>query len=243
MPDSAALASIPEPRRSLLVALKLGGAQRIGDLAEAIGITYEGTRQHLQQLELQGWAFKRVERDSTPGRPGSRYRLTDAGDHLFPKEYEELAVALIDAAGERLGAAAVRTLLEEVARRKVEKWRPALEGQALPQRLEALRNIYLKDDPFCRVEHGDGDGAPSRLVELNCPYLEVARRRPALCSVTVSVLRELLGRKVVRTERFQDGCGRCVFTVAEEAAPAEAPLFDWEPEPPAEAEPAAEPQA
>jgi predicted ArsR family transcriptional regulator len=228
MADSTALASIPEPRRSLLVALKLGGAQRIGDLAEAIGITYEGTRQHLQQLELQGWALKRVERDSTPGRPGSRYRLTDAGDHLFPKEYEDLAVALIDAAADRLGPAAVRTLLEEVARRKVEKWRPALEGKALPQRLEALRNIYLEDDPFCRVEHGDG--GPPRLVELNCPYLDVARRRPALCSVTVSVLRELLGRKVVRTERFQDGCGRCVFTIADDGVPAETPLFDWEPE-------------
>ena len=229
MADSAALASIPEPRRSLLVAMKLGGAQRIGDLAEAIGITYEGTRQHLQQLELQGFAVKRVERDSTPGRPGSRYRLTDAGDHLFPKEYEELAVALIDAAGDRLGPAAVRVLLEEVARRKVERWRPALDGKPLPKRLEALRNIYLKDDPFCRVEHGDG-GEPSKLVELNCPYLEVARRRPALCSVTVSVLRDLLGRKVVRTERFQDGCGRCVFTIGDEAASPEAPLFDWEPE-------------
>jgi predicted ArsR family transcriptional regulator len=229
MADSAALASIPEPRRSLLVAMKLGGAQRIGELAEAIGITYEGTRQHLQQLELQGWAVKRVERDSTPGRPGSRYRLTDAGDHLFPKEYEDLAVALIDAAGDRLGPAAVRTLLEEVARRKVERWRPALEGKALPQRLEALRNIYLEDDPFCRVEHGDG-GGPAKLVELNCPYLDVARRRPALCSVTVSVLRELLGRKVVRTERFQDGCGRCVFTIADDRVPAETPLFDWEPE-------------
>ncbi|HEX6201890.1 MAG TPA: winged helix-turn-helix transcriptional regulator [Thermoanaerobaculia bacterium] len=237
MADSAALASIPEPRRSLLVALKLGGAQRIGELAEAIGITYEGTRQHLQQLELQGWAVKRVERDSTPGRPGSRYRLTDAGDHLFPKEYEDLAVALIDAAGDRLGPAAVRTLLEEVARRKVEKWRPALEGKPLPQRLEALRNIYLEDDPFCRVEHGDG--GPAKLVELNCPYLDVARRRPALCSVTVSVLRELLGRKVVRTERFQDGCGRCVFTIADDRVPAETPLFDWEPEPEPEPDPEA----
>lgn len=222
------LASIPEPRRSLLVALKTGGPRRIGDLAETIGITYEGTRQHLRQLELQGWVSRRVERDSAPGRPGSRYRLTDAGDHLFPKEYEDLAVALIDAASDRLGAEAVRTLLAEVARRKVERWRPLLAGKPLAQRLEALRGIYLADDPFCRVERDDG--GPPRLVEMNCPYLDVARRRPALCSVTVSVLRELLGRKVVRTERFQDGCGRCVFTIADESAEPDSPLFDWEPE-------------
>lgn len=226
--ETNALSSMPEPRRSILVALKSGGALRIADLADQIGITYEGTRQHLRQLETQGWVTRRVERESAPGRPRSLYRLTVAGDHLFPKEYEELAIELIDAVGDRLGPEAVRALLEEVARRKVEQWRPLLAGKTVDQKLQALTSLYLAKDPFCQVERG-ADGS-TRLVEMNCPYLEVARRRPALCSVTVSVLRQLLGRKVVRTERFQNGCGRCVFEVAPEPVEPEAPLFDWEPE-------------
>ncbi len=231
MKNTESLDALPEPRRSILVAIKGTGAMDITELAERIGISYEGMRQQLGQLELDGWVTRTLERGtSRPGRPRSLLQLTPAGDHLFPKEYDDLAVALIDAAGERLGPAAVRQLLEEVARKKVEHWEPRLAGKSFEERLEALSDIYLSDDPFCRVEYGDSDGP--KLVEMNCPYLEVARRRPALCSVTVSVLRRLLGRRVMRTERFQDGCGRCVFQIEEETASQDDELFDWEPSPP-----------
>ena len=234
MNETKALDAMPEARRSILVALKRGGSQGIGELADGIGISYEGVRQQLGQLELEGWITRRVERTvPRPGRPRSLYRLTSAGEHLFPKEYDDLAVALIDAASERLGPEATRDLLEEIARKKIEYWEPLLAGKSFEERLEALRGIYLADDPFCAVEYGEGE-AP-RLMEMNCPFLEVARRRPALCSVTVSVLRHLLGREVVRTERFQDGDGRCVFKVLDEPAgePADGP-FVWETDPPAE---------
>lgn len=229
MTSTHALAAMAEPRRALLKSLKGQGPKAISQLAEEVGITYEGVRQHLSQLELEGWIQRRIEpRTPGPGRPRSLYHLTIAGDHLFPKGYDDLAVALIDAAADRLGKKAVQDLLEEVATRKVEQWQPAVEGLPLEGRLEVLKNIYVADDPFCKVEYGP-DEAP-RLVEMNCPYLEVARRRPALCSVTVSVLRRLLGRPVVRTERFQEGDGRCVFRVLEKAPNAEKePLFDWEP--------------
>lgn len=231
MENTESLDALPEPRRSILVAIKGTGAMDISELAERIGISYEGTRQQLAQLELDGWVTRSLEREtSRPGRPRSLFRLTSAGDHLFPKEYDDLAVAIIDAASERLGPEAVRQLLEEVARKKVEHWEPKLAGKSFEERLEALSDIYLSDDPFCRVEYGDAE-AP-KLVEMNCPYLEVARRRPALCSVTVSVLRRLLGRRVVRTERFQDGCGRCVFRIGGEAESSGEELFDWEPAPP-----------
>ncbi len=65
-----------------------------------------------------------------------------------------------------------------------------------------------------------------RLAALSDIYLS----DDALCSVTVSVLRRLLGRRILRTERFQDGCGRCVFRIEGEVESAE--LFEWEPSPP-----------
>lgn len=228
MSETRALDAMPEPRRAVLTELKLSGPRSIHDLAERLGISYEAVRQHLGQLELEGWIGRRVERDSPgPGRPRSLYRLTSAGDHLFPKAYDDLAVELIDAAAERLGPEAVRALLEQVARRKVEQWQPLLEGRSEGERLEALQDVYRRDDPFCRVER-DEDGR-AQLVEMNCPFLEVARRRPALCSVTVSVLRHLLGREVVRTERFQSGDGRCVFRVLERPDEDPEQVFRFEP--------------
>lgn len=223
------LEALSEPRREILTEIKRRGARSIAELASHVGVSYEAVRQHLSQLAADGWVTSQVERAANgPGRPMSLYRLTTAGDHLFPKEYDDLAVALIDAAGERLGAEAVRTLLAEVAERKVERWLPQLADLSFDERLEALRDVYLEGDPYCRVEHGDGGEA--KLVEMNCPYLEVARRRPALCSVTVSVLRRLLGRRVVRSERFQDGDGRCVFRVLDETVAADRPLFELEPD-------------
>lgn len=225
------LESMVEARRTLLTAIKRRGASSIASLAEHLGISYEGTRQHLGQLELEGWVRRRSERDAASlGRPRQLYTLTTAGDHLFPKEYDELAVTLIDAAGEHLGDEAVRTLLAGVADKKVRQLLPRVEGRSLAARLEVVKDLYRREDPFTSVELDEDGGA--RLIERNCPYLEVARQRPALCSVTVSVLRRLLGRKVTRVERFQNGLQRCVFEVSSEPDDENAAGFEWEPEMP-----------
>lgn len=231
MTQAHVLSAMPEPRRAILTALKGGGPLSMADLAEQIGISYEAIRQQMSQLVLEGWVSRKLDRgSSTPGRPRSLYHLTSAGDHLFPKEYDDLAVALIDAASERLGGEAVRSLLAEVTRRKVEAWEPLLKGKSIEERLEALQDVYLEEDPFTQVER-NGDGA-LRLVERNCPFLSVAERRPALCSVTVSVLRRLLGVEVIRRERFQNGDGRCVFQVfPDRPVTPDDESFDWEPEP------------
>lgn len=224
-----ALETMSEPRRAILRAIKHSGPLPIVELADRVGVTYEAVRQHLAQLELEGWLDRCVERRASGrGRPRSRWRLTSAGEHLFPKDYEELAVTLLDVAAETLGPESVRTLLAAVAEKKVASWLPAVEGKPIEARLTALQGIYKRDDPFCRVDFGaEGE---ARLVEMNCPFYDVAQRRPQLCSVTVSVLRRLLGREVVRVERFQEGHGRCVFKVLAEESRRDEPIFDWEPE-------------
>lgn len=240
MSRSPTLDAMPESRRALLAELKRRGGSTIAELAPGLGVSYEATRQQIGQLEHEGWVSRQVVRDPQQrGRPRARYQLTGAGEHLFPKEYPDLAVALLDAAAERLGPTAVKEVLAEVARRKVADWKPRLEGKSFAERIDALRDIYAVDDPYCTVEQGP-DGR-TRLIEVNCPFRDVALRRPALCSVTVSVLRNVLGREVVRVERLQSGDGRCVFEirdVTEGAAPGAtgdatlpAEEFAWEPEP------------
>lgn len=138
------------------------------------------------------------------GRPATLYRLSDAGDHLFPKAYDELAVAVIDAVAEELGHDAALRVLTRVSNDRVDTLAPSLEGMTLSERLEALRNWYAVDDPYM-------DATGDRLIERNCPYYNTAMRRPALCSVSVNALTRLLGVRVEREEKFQNGDGRCVF--------------------------------
>jgi predicted ArsR family transcriptional regulator len=129
---------------------------------------------------------------------------------LFPKNYDELSVQLIDAVVDRLGLAALKQLLGAITDKRVDEWSPRLEGKSVKERVLALQEIYGEGDQYMSAEIGR-DGI--RLIERNCPFFNVASRRPALCSVTVSALQRLLGVQVQREERFQMGHGRCVFRV------------------------------
>jgi len=97
---------LPDSRRAILMALKRQGPSTIAQLADELQLTGEAVRQQLLQLQREGWIESRVTRSAErgrTGRPATSYRLTDAGDHLFPKQYEALSVALIDAVGAQLG--------------------------------------------------------------------------------------------------------------------------------------------
>jgi predicted ArsR family transcriptional regulator len=169
-------------------------------------------RQQLLQLQREGWieAVDPASVRGRTGRPATAYRLTDAGEHLFPKHYDALAVAVIDAVAEELGTAAAVRVLARVSDERVQSVAPSLEGLTLEQRIEVLKSWYAADDPYMSVER---DGDDYRLIERNCPFYSTAMNRPALCSVSVNALTQLLGMRVHREEKFQNGDGRCVFRV------------------------------
>lgn len=195
------------------MALKQHGTATISQLAADLALTGEAVRQQLLQLQREGWVEPATPRGSAPGRtgrPATSYRLTEAGDHLFPKHYDALAVAVIDAVAEELGMEAATRVLERVSNDRIAAVEPSLRGLNLRERLEALKNWYLDDDPYMDTAR---DGEDLLLIERNCPFLNTAMRRPALCSVTVNALTRLFGVRVHREEKFQNGDGRCVFRI------------------------------
>ena len=105
---------------------------------------------------------------------------------------------------------AVKRVLRRVANDKVSATEPDLRNMTLEQKIESLKSWYLEDDPYMDAEKAGGD---FRLVERNCPFYNTAMRRPSLCSVSVNALTQLLGVRVRREEKFQDGDNRCVFHV------------------------------
>jgi predicted ArsR family transcriptional regulator len=204
---------LPDSRRAILIALKRHGSATIAQLADELDLTGEAVRQQLLQLQREGWIEPKVARSAErgrTGRPATAYVLTTAGDHLFPKQYDALNVAMIDAVAEELGEEAAKRVLKNVANAKIAATEPVLRDLALPERLAKLKDWYVAGDPYMDVEDAP-DGY--RLIERNCPYINTAMRRPSLCSVSVNALTRLLGVRVVREERFQDGHGRCVFRI------------------------------
>jgi len=206
------LKSLGNARQRVLLAIKNVPGASIATIAEEVGFTYEAVRQQVNALEREGWVRAEYERSATRtvGRPLARYQLTMAGEHLFPKQYEVLANTLIATAAKAMGPDVVRSLLATVTAEQVARWRPLLEGLSLEQKLEKLRDLYQREDPYTTVET---DGDEVRLIERNCPFLSSAVEHPELCSISVSTLRSLLGYHVYREERFQAGHGRCEFRV------------------------------
>jgi len=117
---------------------------------------------------------------------------------------------MIDAMSDELGNEALKRVLRHVANDKVSAMEPRLRNMTLEERIESLKSWYLQDDPYMDSEKEGGD---FRLVERNCTFFNTAMRRPSLCSVSVNALTQLLGVRVRRDEKFQDGDGRCVFHV------------------------------
>jgi predicted ArsR family transcriptional regulator len=196
-----------------LITLKQQGSATIAKLAEELQLTGEAVRQQLLQLQREGWIEAKITRGLDrlrTGRPATSYNLSEAGDHLFPKHYDALNVALIDAMTEELGPDATLRVLRHVAEEKVAANEPAVRDLPLGERVRVLRDWYLDSDPYMETEEAEGG---YRLIERNCPFFNTAMRRPALCSVSVNALTRLLGVRVRREEKFQNGNGRCVFRV------------------------------
>lgn len=209
---------------ALLEALKREGPLTMRALAAHLGITYEAVRQQVADLLREGW----VVRDRAPGSEGKpgpasrQYRLSAAAEHLFPKHYDALSTEVLQHVLESLGGEALVKILARMTDARVQHFAPLLKSMTLKEKLKALCSLYEDKDSYMELEWQEG--APA-LIERNCPFFNVAQAHPAICSVSLNTLERLLGVRVVREQRFQDGHGRCVFRVRlDEPRPADEPF-------------------
>jgi predicted ArsR family transcriptional regulator len=206
------LNQFPSARRDILYYLKQNGQATVADLSSHLHMTGEAVRQHLLQLLQDKYIQRQSERTPavSAGRPSLFYSLTAEGEHLFPKNYDELSVELIDTVMSQLGEESLKQVLSNMTESRVQQWEIRLRGLNINERVAALKDIYIENDSFIEMEQ---NGEEILLIERNCPFANVAMKRPTLCSVTVNVLIRLLGLQVVRKETFQKGDGRYVFSI------------------------------
>lgn len=219
------LDALPEARRAILLILKKRGMACAATLAQELKLTREACRQQLQILQQQGLITGHSESQGGAGRPKQQFALSNQGEHLFPKHYDQLTVQIIDTVHEQLGTEQLKQLLGAISQKQVAQWRERLQGLSLLEKLYALKDFYFANDPFIEVI---ADKTGLWLVEKNCPFLNLANERPALCSVTLSTLMSLLGVKVVREKRFQAGDGYCAFHILPDQPIAADFIFEFE---------------
>ena len=202
-------------RRSIVKILKTEGAMDSAALAERLGLTPMGVRQHLYALQREKLVTAE-ERPGPIGRPAKHWRLTRRADALFPDAYAELNVALIDAVGATFGPAGLQQVFaSREAKQRAEYARRLAPLTSLKGRLKELAAIRTEEGYMAEVR-ADRQGG-YLFIENHCPICAAATACQGFCATELDLFRAVLGPAIAveRTEHIVGGDRRCVYRMTE----------------------------
>lgn len=200
-------------RGDILLELKRAQPLTVKDLAEKLAVSSNAIRHHLKELE--GDALVEYGREQRGvGAPTFAYRLTEQGEGLFPKRYEETLTELLERMSARQGRdAAVGLFVEhyEVLSRRLNA---ELAGVPAERRLDAVARVM--SDAGYMAEWDELEGR-FRLAERNCAIRAVAERFPEICAAEERFLQDVLMASVERRQHIVSGCNACEYAITFEA--------------------------
>jgi predicted ArsR family transcriptional regulator len=205
-------------RQQILDYLRSRGRATVRELDQYLGLTSTGIRQHLTVLEREGLVSAREERGRV-GRPALVYSLTDHGDALYPKKYEELANLLLEEVREVAGAQALQTLLKRVAIRFAEPYRGRLDGKALGERVVEATRIIEERGAVADCAQQDGGWL---IRQYTCPFPRVAQENSCVCGLDVEFVRQLVGADARLSTSLVRGDRACTYRIRVVHEPASA---------------------
>lgn len=170
-------------------------------LATRLGISRNATHQHLSALERDG-LVERASQISTRGRPSQGFRLSRAGEAMFPRQYALLARKLIVELARRLGPEALPATLAAIGEELARELTPRLDDAQLPSIAELMRELGYE------AHIGD---APDEIEAHNCVFHDLAMRDQAICALDLALLGTLSGRAVEHRSCMARGDRSCRF--------------------------------
>lgn len=166
---------LSETKNRLILLMKRQGTVTAQEVSEALGLAVSTVRQHLSNLECDGFIESYFERDGV-GRPSKQYRLTDKSDVFFTNCDGLILSRLVEFLHQRGDGAKldeffdllVEELLDEFpehflelsSEEKIERLEKVLESQGYISKLNRRPNgelvINLYHCPFATVTEGSG---------------------------------------------------------------------------------------
>lgn len=201
-------------RGLVLIELKRSSRLTAKELAARLGISLNAVRHHLRELEADALVeYQRQHRGV--GAPAFAYRLSSAGEALFPRRYEATLTELLDHMVEREGRATAVAVLEARYDAFTRRLQDELVGATPAQRMAAVTRL-LSDEGY--MAEGTTSTATGTLTEHNCAIQAVAQRFPEICAAEARFLAAALNAEVDRHEHILSGCSACEYRVRFSAA-------------------------
>ncbi|MCH8993989.1 MAG: ArsR family transcriptional regulator [Chloroflexi bacterium] len=196
-------------RKQIVDYLRRHGRATVKELDTHLGLTSTGVRQHLTVLEREGLVDAQEERGHV-GRPALVYRLTDEGDALYPKSYDQLANILLEEVREVAGGQALQTLLRRTATRFAEPYRARLEGRSLAERVQETSKIIQERGSLSEAVQ---DGDDWLIKQYTCPFPKVAEENSCVCALDVEFVRQLVGTDARLSTSLLRGDDCCTYRI------------------------------
>jgi len=180
-------------------------------LCERLHISHNAVRQHLSALIGRDYVERTQSRPSG-GRPQARFRISEAGRGLFPRNYGVLATALLAQLHDRLGEAELEGMLQQLGHvlgsREVAL--PATASHA-----EVAQQLALHLDALGYEAVTARHGEDTQIEAFNCVFHAMAREHPQVCKFDLAYMEAASGRRIHHMECIVRGGHVCRFRVGE----------------------------
>lgn len=196
-------------RQQILLLLKQSGGMTVDQLGNALNISAMGIRQHLALLDKDG-LIEESKRRGGMGRPAHIYFLSPKGNETFPRNYETLAIFLLEAILDTDGNEKINELFKRRMEQMYETFVPHLRGRGLEETVAELARLQRERGYMATCEEAAGG---FYLRQYNCTVARVAERFPVACDYELELFRRLVGPAVKRNCCITDGNPCCLYYI------------------------------
>lgn len=196
-------------RMEVLELLRRKGHATAEEVASDLGVTPNAVRQHLTNLERDGFVTSHPERRAR-GRPSLLFTLTERADSVFPKRYGQLATMVLQEVQEIGGPDALDQIFERVAARHADAIERDLEGLDFDQKLKRVVAWIGRAGTLAEQQELP-EGV--QVTIHNCPFRNTALKFPQVCTITPHLISRLLGTAVSQSDSIHRHDPYCSFVV------------------------------
>ncbi len=198
-----------DTRKRILTVLKTANQVTVADLARAVGLSPIAVRHHLSSLQAEGLITAQEVRHGV-GRPFLMYRLTEAGQEMFPQKYVRLTERLLEELKANLPPETIDQIFASMAAGLAANIRTQVTGLAPEQRLAKLVEL-LGEEGF--VANWERTAEGYRLTGVSCPYLHVGQSHPEICQFDIQLMTNVMDAPVQRCSCMIEGDAQCTFQI------------------------------
>jgi len=178
-------------------------------IASDLGVTPNAVRQHLTNLERDGFVVSHPERGAR-GRPSLLFSLTERADSVFPKRYGQLATMVLQEVQEIGGPEALDEIFARVAARHADAIEHDIVGLDFDEKLKRVV-AWIGRAGTLAEQQEVAEGV--QITIHNCPFRNTALKFPQVCTITPHLMSRLLGTAVSQSDSIHRRDPYCSFVV------------------------------